>query len=213
MRLMVILSSSIALWAGAAAAEGWSEYSYPDLGFAISFPSDPTMETVPYKAADGTLTNEVVYTVQQGAGIYSIAVADLSNAALDETAAINQAVQQLRDKGDIRLDIPARVQRNYGRQLSVVGKDGSHSAVAIFLADHKLYQIEGTIRADSDDPNSGDAIRFQQSLRFIGDNASRGFGRGFGNRQFQGGRRFRRDRNPADQTAPAQAPQSPNNGI
>ena len=206
MRLMVILSSSIALWAGAAVAEGWSEYSYPDLGFAVSFPSDPTMETIPYKTADGTTTNEVVYTVRQGAGIYSIAVADLSNAALDETAVINQAVQQLRDKGNIRLDIPARVQRNYGRQLSVVGKDGSHSAVAIFFADHKLYQIEGTIRADSDDPNSGDAIRFQQSLRFIGDNAARGFGPGFGNRQFRGGRRFRRDGNPADQNAPTAAP-------
>jgi hypothetical protein len=34
-----------------------------------------------------------------------------------------------------------------------------------------------------------------------------------GNRQFQGGRRFRQDQNPAGQSAPAQAPQSPNNGI
>lgn len=213
MRLMVILSTSIALWAGDAAADSWSEYTYPDLGFAVSFPSDPTMETLPYKTADGTTTSEVAYTVQQGAGIYSVEVVDFSNSTLDETAAINQAVQQLRDKGDIRLDIPARVQRNYGRQLSVVGKDGSHSSVAIFLVDHKLYQIEGTVRADSDDPNSGDAIRFQQSLRFIGANAGRGFGPGFGNRPFQGGGRFRRDRNPADQNAPAQAPQSPNNGI
>jgi hypothetical protein len=210
---MVILSSSIALWASAATAEGWSEYSYPDLGFAVSFPADPMMETVPYSSADGTTTNKVVYTVRQGSDIYSIEVADLSNATIDETTAVDQAINQLRDKGAIRLDIPARVQRNYGRQLSVVGKDGSHSSVAIFFADHKLYQIEGTVLADSDDPNSGDAIRFQQSLRFIGDNAGRGFGPGFGNRQFRGGRRFRRDGNPADQNAPTGAPGSPNNRI
>jgi hypothetical protein len=171
------------------------------------------METVPYSTADGTTTNKVVYTVRQGSDIYSVEVADLSNAAIDETTAVDQAINQLRDKGDIRLDIPARVQRNYGRQLSVVGKDGSHSSVAIFFADHKLYQIEGTVLADSDDPNSGDAIRFQQSLRFIGDNAGRGFGPGFGNRQFRGGRRFRRDGNPADQNAPTAAPGSPNNRI
>jgi hypothetical protein len=204
---------AVEIQASAATAEGWSEYSYPDLGFAVSFPADPMMETVPYRTADGTTTNKVVYTVRQGSDIYSVEVADLSNAAIDETTAVDQAIHQLREKGDIRLDIPARVQRNYGRQLSVVGKDGSHSSVAIFFADHKLYQVEGTVLADSDDPNSGDAIRFQQSLRFIGDNAGRGFGPGSGNRQFRGGRRFRRDGNPDDQNAPTAAPGSPNNRI
>jgi len=212
MRSMMVLASGIALSMNAAMAEGWSEYTYPELGFAVSFPADPTMETIPYQTVDGTTANEVVYSVHQGAGIYRVAVADLSNTAITETMAIDQAINQLRDQGDVRLDIPARVQRNYGRQLSIVGKDGAHSTVAIFFANHKLYQIEGTVLADSDDPNSGDAIRFQQSLRFIGDNAGRGFGPGFRGRQFQGGGRFRRDRNPGGQSAPA-APPSPNNEI
>jgi hypothetical protein len=206
MRLMMVFSTGIALWVNAAMAEVWSEYSYPELGFAVSFPADPTVETIPYQSAGGIVANEVVYTVRQGASIYRVAVADLSNTPIDETAAIEQAIDQLRDDGDIRLDIPARVQRNYGRQLSVVGKNGAHSAVAIFFVDRKLYQIEGTVLADSDDPNSGDAIRFPQSLQFIGDNTGRGFGRGFRNPQFRGGRRFRRDGNPGDQTAPTTTP-------
>jgi hypothetical protein len=42
------------------------------------------MQIAPYERADGTTTdgtttNEVVYSVRQGAGIYSVAVADLSN--------------------------------------------------------------------------------------------------------------------------------------
>lgn len=203
MRLPFALPLIVALWASAAQADEWKEYAYPDLGFAVSFPADPMIETLPYKAPDGSGASEVLYSVRQGADLYKVAVIDFSNAAIDETQAVDQAVNLLRENGDIRLDIPARVNRNFGRQLSIVGKDGSHSTVAIFFADHRLYQIQGTVLPDSDDPNSGDAIRFQQSLRFIGNDGGPGFGQGFGGRQFRGGRRFRQNQDPADQTPPA----------
>ena len=61
MRLLVVLSSIAAVWAGAAAAESWKEYEYSDLGFAVSFPADPIMENMPYKAADGTIANEILH--------------------------------------------------------------------------------------------------------------------------------------------------------
>ena len=213
MRLITILTAGVALCLNSAMAEGWSEYSYPELGFAVSFPADPTMDTIPYPTGDGMNANEVVYTVRQGAGIYQVSVADPSNTAIGETAAIDQAVNQLRDEGIIQLDIPARVQRNYGRQQSILGKDGSHSTIAIFFADHKLYRIEGTILRDSEDPNSGDAIRFQQSLRFIGENTGQGFGTRFRDRQFRGGRRNRPDGNRDGQNAPAATPASSDNAI
>src|SRR5882724_7236987 len=123
MRLLVVLSSIAAVWAGTAAAESWKEYEYADLGFAVSFPADPIMENVPYKAADGTMANEILYSVRQGADIFSVAMVDLSRASVDETAALDQAINLLRETGEIRLDIPARVSRHRGRQLSIAGKD------------------------------------------------------------------------------------------
>ena len=66
MRLLVVLSSMIAIWTVTAAAESWKEYEYSDLGFAVSFPADPTMENLPYKAADGTTADEILYSVRQG---------------------------------------------------------------------------------------------------------------------------------------------------
>jgi hypothetical protein len=203
MRLLLALPLMAAVWAGAAQADEWKEYAYPELGFAVSFPADPVIETLPYKAPDGSGASEALYSVQQGADLYKVAVVDFSNATVDGTMAVDQAVDLLRENGDIRLNIPARVNRNFGRQLSIIGKDGSHSTVAIFFADHRLYQIQGTVLANSDDPNSGDAIRFQQSLRFTGNDGGQGFRQGFGGRQFRGGRRFRQNQDPADQTPPA----------
>jgi len=219
LRLVLGLITAVGFWASSAAADTWKEYAYPDLGFAVSFPADPVKEMLSYKAADGTTASETLFSVRDGADVYKVAVIDLHDSAIEGTTAIGQAVSQLREKAEVRLDIPARVNRTLGRQLSLVGSDASHSTVALFYADHRLYEIEGTVLKGSDDPNSGDAIRFQQSLQFTG--AGRGFGPrfagrgfqgpgapGFAGRGFRGGRRFRQNANPADAPSPAPSPET-----
>jgi hypothetical protein len=52
----------------------------------------------------------------------------------------------------------------FGRQLSILGADGSRSSVALFYHDGRLYQIEG--RSLPPGNATSDAIRFQQSLIF-----------------------------------------------
>ena len=41
--------------------------------------------------------------------------------SVDDATALEHAVAQLREQGEIKLDIPARVTRHRGRQLSVTG--------------------------------------------------------------------------------------------
>ena len=75
---------------------------------------------------------------------------------------IDHAVKTLAQGGEIKLDIPHRISRVYGRQLSIQGADGSHLSIAVFYHDHRLYQIEGKATGKT----TADAIRFQQSLVF-----------------------------------------------
>jgi hypothetical protein len=67
--------------------------------------------------------------------------------------------------GEIKVNIPHRIDSVYGRQLSVFGADGSRATVALFDDKGRLYQIEGRAL-----PGAGDAgidtLRFQQSLVF-----------------------------------------------
>jgi len=42
----------------------------------------------------------------------------------------------------VKFDIPHRICKVYGRQLSVLGADGNRSTVAVFDYNGRLYQIE-----------------------------------------------------------------------
>jgi hypothetical protein len=166
MRLIVfILAMCIA--GGPAAAQSWKEYSYPDYAFTVSFPADPTIESkvesTLFPAADGRSMPTRIYSAAQGAGVFKMTIVELSNAGLEENAVIDQAIKALSRGGEIKLDIPHRISRVYGRQLSILGTDGSRSSIALFYHNKRLYQIEGKVLAGG---TVSDAIRFQQSLVF-----------------------------------------------
>ena len=157
----------IALFAaGSARAETWREYAYPAQGFAVSFPAAPKVEATTYRAAPGLSVNARRYSLTGEGTVYRVTVADLSGTGLDEDAAIESAVKAIAAAGAVTLNLRARVNRVFGRQLSVTHPDGGHSSIALFYFDKKHYRIEGTVLGSSVDTASGDAIRFQQSLRF-----------------------------------------------
>jgi hypothetical protein len=163
MRLIAFIIAAFVA-AGPAAAQSWMEYSYPDYAFTVSFPAEPRIETTIYQAADGRLAPARVYSVTQDVSVFRMTIVDLSNAALEESAVIGHAIKTLAQGGEIKLDIPHRISRVFGRQLSIQAADGSHSSIALFYHKQRLYQIEGKALATGD--TTADAIRFQQSLVF-----------------------------------------------
>jgi len=69
-----------------AAAQSWKEYTDPDNGFTVSFPADPKIETTTYQAADGRVVEAKVYSFTQDGAVFKMTVADLSHAAMEESA-------------------------------------------------------------------------------------------------------------------------------
>ena len=116
---------------GPAAAQSWTEYSYPDDAVRVSFPAEPKMETTTYQAPDGHAVPARVYWVARDNGVFKMTIADLADAGLAESAVIDHAVETLSQGGEIKVNIPARVSRVFGRQLSIQGTDGSRSTVAL----------------------------------------------------------------------------------
>jgi hypothetical protein len=88
---------------------------------------------------------------------------DGRDAGLPETPVIDQALKRLTQGGELKINVPHRIYRIYGRQLSVARADGSLTTAAVFFANDRLYQIESTKFAGG---SAADAIRFQQSLTF-----------------------------------------------
>ena len=98
--------------------------------------------------------------------VFKMIIADMRDTGLEENAVVEHAVKTLSQTGDVKVDIPHRINWIYGRQLSILGKDGSRSSIAIFYYKRQLYQIEGTTLPSGNNSSTSDAIRFQQSLVF-----------------------------------------------
>src|SRR3984893_19478402 len=115
-----------------AVAQSWEEYSYPEYAISVAFPAIPQIETTTYQIADGCSVPARVYSVLQDKGEFKLTVADLANTGLDEKTVLDHAITALSQGATVKLNVPARIYRVYGRQLTIEGADGSRSMVAIF---------------------------------------------------------------------------------
>jgi hypothetical protein len=171
MRLIVFIVATL-VGSGSAMAQSWQEYRYPDQFFAIAFPSDPQTEATTYQIADGRSVEAHVYSVHQDDAVFKVTVAEVADTGLEESAVIDHAIKMMSAGGEVRVNIPHRVNRVYGRQLSIAGLDGIRSMVAVFDYNGRLYQIEGKALPTGNDATA-DAIRFVQSLIFTGGGSNR----------------------------------------
>ncbi len=168
MRLAAFLVAALLFSVAAAAADKWREYGYLENAFAIQFPAEPKITDGSYRTAIISV-NARIYSLEQEGSRYAVMVADFSRTNLSEPTIIELAMDQLKNDGEVKVDIPHRVNRHFGRQLSIAGKDGSRSSVALFYYQSRLYEIKGTILSTNEDVESSDGARFQQSLRFTND--------------------------------------------
>jgi hypothetical protein len=150
-----------------AAAQGWEEYSYPDYAFSVAFPANPQVDTTTYQIADNRSVPAHIYSVRQTNVVFSMIVAELEGTNLEENAVVGYAIKTLSQNATVRLNIPARIYRVYGRQLTLEGADGSRSMVQLFDYKNRLYQIEAKALPDQNVGNpQSDVVRFHQSLDF-----------------------------------------------
>jgi hypothetical protein len=171
MRLSILVPALL-VFVAPAVAENWQEYLYPDQFFAVAFPGDPQAEATAYQVADDRSVEAHVYSVRQDNAAFKMTVAEIADTGLDESAVIDHAIKTMSEGGEVKVNIPHRINRIYGRQLSIVGQDGIRSMVALFDYNGRLYQIEGIALPNENDATA-DAIRFVQSLIFTGGGSNR----------------------------------------
>jgi hypothetical protein len=158
--------------ASPAAAQSWQEYSYPDYSFSVSFPAAPQTGTVTFKVGGDRAVAARVYSVRRDDAEFKVTVAEIGNLGLEEKAVIDQAIKALSSGGEVRVNIPHRINRVFGRQISILLEDGSRTSAALFDFNGRLYQIEGRSLPTGAD-STADAIRFVQSLVFTGGGSNR----------------------------------------
>ena len=173
MRTVAGIVALVVMVAGRADAQSnWREYAYADQQFAATFPAPPEISRIPANRG----ISQTVYHVEQGSEQFHVAVFDLLKAGINEATAIAGATANMRDKGEVKLDIQAEVQGHWGHFLSLETANGRRILAAVFFRNERLYQIEASAPVAEFEAVSSDLVRFQQSLRFTGPLRSRRFG-------------------------------------
>jgi hypothetical protein len=170
--MLFVLAALVA--SGPAAAQSWEEYAYSEYAVSLAFPANPQIEMTSYQVAEGRSVPARVYSVRQDKMLFNLTIADLAGSDLEESALINNAIKLLSTGGELKLNLPHRIYRVYGRQFVVEGRDGSTSMAAVFDYKRRLYLIEakalpGGITADTEFA----LARFQQSLSFTDGGSNR----------------------------------------
>jgi hypothetical protein len=146
-----------------ALAQSWEEYNYPEYAISVTFPAVPQVQNTTYQIAEGRSAPARVYSVRQDKAEFKLTIAELANTGVDEKTVLDQAIKTLAQGAAVKLNVPARIYRAYGRQLTLEGADGSRAMAAVFDINNRLYQIEAKV------PRGGsefELTRFQQSLVF-----------------------------------------------
>jgi hypothetical protein len=177
MRVAVLCIACAMVSTAAAAQSSWQEYAYPEQQFAISFPGEPSIQKLPVKTVEGATAPETLYTVRHDRELFQVAVLDLSRVQFDRRRIVADIVADVGKRAQVKFATAARVQGTFGVYLTMVGRTGNHSVGAVFLANNRLYEVEGTVPATNPDALSGEMARFEQSLRFMGSAAGRVFRR------------------------------------
>lgn len=187
--LLLLLAAAVTPGHAHAQAPGWQAYSYPEQNVAFQLPAAPRVEDGTEATPTGVQAPVRIYSAR-GEGIeYSLRIFDLSKARVNETAIVADTEKALTGAGRVDVAVNSRINRQFGRELTIAAADGSRLTVALFYFNQHLYQL--VARALPPDPadRSAQAIHFQQSLQFVG-LQGQGFGGGFGRGGFGGRGRF-----------------------
>ena len=145
--------------AAPAAPQTWEYYTYAQSGFTVQFPAPPATSVGTYKTRDGAAVPSLTWAVQQDGVAYSVMVADFSSRPMNDQSAMNDAIATLKETGEIKVDTNERIDRNFGHDITLVGKDGSRSAIAIFYVGNRLYELIGKALAPTADAGTARTVR------------------------------------------------------
>ena len=166
MRLFA-LAMAAAVVAASPAHAAWKSYKYPEYGFGVDFPAQPTVGKGLYRGRLAGRVPATEITAKDGEVTYKATIVDFTSRPLDGPTLLGEAEFLLTQDGDVITDTSARAEAGpkaqYGSRIVTKLKDGTLRLSEVFLAQGKLYQLDSLIspKGDQGDP---EAARFQDSL-------------------------------------------------
>lgn len=156
--------------------DNWKLHKYPDSGFDIRFPAEPTVEQGSYTTDTGIAVPATRYWAKQGDVLYRLTVAHYNGTAADPDgttadAQVAGAVRAWKRQGTVLADDSVAISAGQcGRDVTIARKeDGLRARASIYFpaSQHRVYLLEVAQLARDVPIDPIDDRRFRESLALV----------------------------------------------
>jgi hypothetical protein len=152
----------------APAMAAWHGYISHPMGFAFAAPGQIKVEKTSYRGAVAGQRDATVYSFADDNIDYKVVVVDMRDKANNAATLLGEAEYNFQDGKKVLLDTFGRVDREFGRKLTVdLPNNGGRAMGAFYFIDGRIISLQGTIRPANGDYESPDLGRFIDSLSFF----------------------------------------------
>jgi hypothetical protein len=152
----------------APAAAAWHGYISHPLGFAFAAPGELKVEKGTYRGAVAGERDTIVYRFVDDNIEYKAVVIDMGDKANDAATLLGEAEYAFQDKKKVLMDTFGRVDRQYGRKLTIeLPNKGGRATAAFYFINGRIVSLQATVLPANGDYDTPEMGRFVDSITFF----------------------------------------------
>jgi hypothetical protein len=161
--VMTALAATIA-----PALAAWHGYISHPLGFAFAAPGELKVEKGTYRGAVGGPRDTFVYGFADDNIEYKAVVIDMSDKANDAATLLGEAEFMFQENKKVLMDTFGRVDRQYGRKLTVdLPNNAGRASAAFYFINGRIVSLQATVLPANGDYDTPEMGRFVDSITFF----------------------------------------------
>ena len=165
--------TALAILVGAAlmatpAMAAWRGYISHPLGFSFSAPGELKVEKGIYRGALAGARDTFVYSFVDDDIEYKVVVIDMSDKANDAATLLGEAEYIFQDGKKVLMDTFGRVDRQFGRKLTIdLPNNAGRATAAFYFINGRIVALQATVLPANGDYDSPELARFVDSVSFF----------------------------------------------
>jgi hypothetical protein len=173
MRLMSfakLMSATLAVMAAmsAPAMAAWRGYISHPLGFAFAAPGELKVEKGSYRGGVAGPRDTLVYRFVDDNIEYKVVVIDVGDKANDAATLLGEAEYVFQDGKKVLMDTFGRVDRQYGRKLTIdLANKAGRTTAAFYFINGRIISLQATVLPANGDYDTPELGRFVDSVTFF----------------------------------------------
>jgi hypothetical protein len=150
------------------ATAAWRGYISHPLGFSFAAPGELKVAKGTYRGAVAGPRETVVYSFVDDNIEYKVVVIDMSDKANDSATLLGEAEYIYQEDKKVLMDAFGRVDRQYGRKLTIdLPNNAGRATAAFYFINGRIISLQATILPANGDYDSPETARFVDSIAFF----------------------------------------------